>query len=92
MIKLLMMTLALDGSALLDCTAVHEAAPVLPAEAIVVGYNWDHNDSLRWVWQQLPTVAARYAEALLRLQAGEYATAQTLMDDLDEDHKRSMSA
>jgi len=48
-----------------------------------------HNDSLRWVWQQLPTVAARYAEALLRMQAGEYATAQTLMDDLDEDHRLS---
>lgn len=48
-----------------------------------------HNDSLRWVWQQLPTVAARYAEALLRMQEGEYATAQALMDDLDEDHKLS---
>jgi len=47
------------------------------------------NDSLRWVWQQVPTVAARYAEALLRLQADDFSGVQSLMDDLDEDHKLS---
>ncbi len=48
-----------------------------------------HNDSLRWVWQQLPTVAARYAETLLRIQESDYTGAQALMNDLDEDHKLS---
>jgi hypothetical protein len=47
------------------------------------------NDSLRWVWQQVPAVAARYAEALLRVQADDYSGAQALMDDLDEDHRLS---
>ncbi|MBK9146731.1 MAG: T9SS type A sorting domain-containing protein [Flavobacteriales bacterium] len=47
------------------------------------------NDSLRWVWQQIPTVAARYAEALLRIQADDFSGAQALMDDLDEDHRLS---
>jgi hypothetical protein len=47
------------------------------------------NDSLRWVWQQITTVAARYAESLLRLQADDFSGAQALVDDLDEDHKLS---
>ena len=47
------------------------------------------NDSLRWVWQQIPTVAARYAEALLRVQADDFTGAQAPMDDLDEDHRLS---
>ena len=36
-------------------------------------------------------MAARYSEALLRIQADDFSGAQTLMDDLDEDHRLSAS-
>lgn len=48
-----------------------------------------YNDSLRWVWQQLPTVAARYAEAALLLQMADYTSAADLITNLPNDHKLS---
>jgi len=47
----------------------------------------DHGDSLRWVWQQIRTPAARYAEALTYLQQDRYSEARTVVEELPEEHK-----
>ncbi|MBK8582731.1 MAG: hypothetical protein IPL86_13175 [Flavobacteriales bacterium] len=47
----------------------------------------DHVDSLRWVWQQIRTPAARYAEALTYMHQGEFENARSVIEDLPEEHE-----
>ncbi|MEZ4789949.1 MAG: T9SS type A sorting domain-containing protein [Flavobacteriales bacterium] len=39
-----------------------------------------HPDSLRWAWQQVRTNGARYAEASLLMEQGDFATARAMVD------------
>lgn len=43
-----------------------------------------HPDSLRWVWKQLRTPGARYAESALLLGQGNYAAADSVLDEIGE--------
>ena len=43
-------------------------------------------DSLRWVWQQVRTPAARYAEALTYMAQGNYTAANEVVADIPEEH------
>ncbi|HMU15617.1 MAG TPA: hypothetical protein PKE53_16630 [Flavobacteriales bacterium] len=43
-------------------------------------------DSLRWVWQQVRTPAARYAEALTYMAQGNYPSANEVVEDIPEEH------
>lgn len=47
----------------------------------------EHTDSLRAVWNLLPTKAARYAEALAHLQLADHGPVEALMLDLPNDHE-----
>ena len=44
-------------------------------------------DSVLWVWQQVRTPAARYAEALTWMQLGNYAQASDVIASLPTEHK-----
>jgi hypothetical protein len=44
-------------------------------------------DSVLWVWQQVRTPAARYAEALTWMQLGNYAQAADVIASLPTEHK-----
>ncbi|MBK8499111.1 MAG: hypothetical protein IPL52_09895 [Flavobacteriales bacterium] len=44
-------------------------------------------DSLRMVWQEVRTPAARYAEAVILLEQGQYAAATTLIEALPIEHR-----
>lgn len=46
-------------------------------------------DSLRWVWQQLRTNAARYAEASLLLEAGDHAEALAVIQAMTQERRMS---
>jgi len=46
-------------------------------------------DSLRWVWQQLRTNAARYAEASLLLEAGDHAEALAVVQAMPQERRLS---
>ncbi|MBK8497273.1 MAG: hypothetical protein IPL52_00305 [Flavobacteriales bacterium] len=45
-------------------------------------------DSLRMVWQEVRTPAARYAEATILLEQGEYAAATTMVAAMEIDAQR----
>lgn len=44
-------------------------------------------DDVLWVWQQLRTPAARYAEALIWLELDNYAQATTVIESIPIEHK-----
>ena len=48
---------------------------------------YEDMDSLRWVWQQVRTPAARYAEALTYVQQGNYAAASTVVTNIPVEHE-----
>lgn len=48
-----------------------------------------NTDSILTRWQQVPSLGARYSEALTRLERGEYSEAQNLMIGLDATFKLS---
>ncbi len=47
----------------------------------------EHVDSLRWVWQQIRTPAARYAEAMTYLQQDNFGTARAVIMDMIDEHE-----
>ncbi len=44
-------------------------------------------DSVLWVWQQVRTPSARYAEALTWMQSGNYAQATAVIESIPAEHK-----
>lgn len=48
-----------------------------------------HTDSILSRWQQVPSLGARYSEALTRLERGEYGPAKDMMLGLDATYKLS---
>jgi hypothetical protein len=47
----------------------------------------EHVDSLRWVWQQIRTPAARYAEAMTYLQQDNFGAARDVIMDMIDEHE-----
>jgi len=74
----------------LEGTMAYHHGEMTQAVNMLLEYHWadtvEHTDSLRGVWQLLRTPAARYAEALLLMQQGEYNAAIDLIEALPEEH------
>lgn len=74
----------------LESTMAHHHGEMTQKAHLLMNYftsdTLDHTDSLRWVWQQIRTPAARYAEALTYMQEGDYGAARTVIEDLPEEH------
>lgn len=68
----------------------HHANMTQAANALLQYYGKDTVgeplDSLRWVWQQVRTPAARYAEALTYMAAGDYGTAAEVVERIPLEH------
>jgi hypothetical protein len=60
-------------NALVAHHAMHSAAP----------------DSIRWAWQQLRTKAARYAEASLMMEVGDFTEALNVVQSMAQEHRLS---
>ncbi len=75
----------------LEATLAHHHGEMTQNANLLLNYyqsdTVDHVDSLRWVWQQIRTPAARYAEALTYLQQDDYTAARTVIEDLPEEHE-----
>ena len=73
-------------STLLGTMGRHHAAMTQQAHELIEHYRndttYEDMDSLRWVWQQVRTPAARYAEALTYVQQGNYAAASTVVTNI----------
>lgn len=76
--------------ALESTMAEHHANMTMAADLVIQEYQNDtvHEpvDSLRVVWTKVRTTAARYAEALLRMQRGQFTAAQTLVQSIPSEH------
>lgn len=74
----------------LESTLAHHHGEMTQKANLLLNYyqsdTVDHVDSLRWVWQQIRTPAARYAEALTYLQEEDYTAARDVIFDIPEEH------
>jgi len=74
----------------LEGTMAHQHGEMTQKAHLLMNYytsdTLDHTDSLRWVWQQIRTPAARYAEALSYMEEGNYDAARGVIEDLPEEH------
>jgi hypothetical protein len=76
--------------ALVGEMALHHGEMTQSADMLIQHYRADTLgtpvDSVLWAWQQLRTVAARYAEALTWLEEGNYAEATAAVDTIPSEH------
>lgn len=70
--------------------AAHHGTMTMAADLVLEEYQRDTVqepvDSVRWLWQQVRTKAARYTEALTRLQQGDFSAAFTVVNNIPAEH------
>ncbi len=70
--------------------AGHHATMTMAADLLLAAYQedtiTDPVDSLRWVWRKVRTKAARYAEALLFVQTGDFNSASAIVSTIPAEH------